>query len=153
MAEPKSIWEAERLIKPQWFFYPLHQYIFRVLLYVARKALKNNWQVSFDEMTVMSVVQECGPEFVNAFLRKMDGMVKWREISEAVRFTSTESFGGYMATMKDREARVKMFREARKLQQAVMDLNGNPVAATVAGRYESQLGQSPLAARTTTKAR
>jgi replicative DNA helicase len=139
--KPDLLWEADRLLRPEWFFNPLHRYIYQVMLFVARQSLTNNWQVRFDEFTVMAVAKQCGPQFVEAFLKKTEGMAKWKEIAEAARFTTIESFGRYMATVRDRAARVHMYRDARRLQRSVMDLSANPVASNIAGKYESRLGQ------------
>ena len=139
MQRPDLIMEADRLVKPEWLFNPMHNYCFRVMQFIATEAQRNGWAIAFDEATALSVAKMAGEQFVQNFLVKTEGMAKWREIAEMAPYTSIDQFPRYAATLKDRAARVAMFRKARQLQMSVMDMAANPDAAKVAINYEAAL--------------
>jgi replicative DNA helicase len=139
MAKPELLAEAEPVVSQDMIFFPLHNYIYQVMKFVAKKAAQNGWSVQFDEFTVMSVAKEMGQAYVDSFLRKTDGMAKWNELKETAAFADLTNFGSYMATLKDRAARVKFFRMARQMQLSVMNMQTNPDVGQVAAEFEGQI--------------
>lgn len=141
MAKPELILDAEQQVHPNMLFIDLHRYCYQVMLFVAKSCARNNWMLSFDNTTVLSVAQQMGEAHTRAFVQKTEGMDRWREIKDFAAFVSMESFPRYQATVRDRAARVKMFREARRLQKAVRELDVHPEAANVAGQYEAMFSR------------
>ena len=139
--KPALLMEAERAIRHEWFFFPLHQYIYRVLVFVAQACTRNGWALTFDDTTILSVAKQIGPEFVDNFIRRTEGMAKWREIVDYSKYVALDAFPRHLATMKDRAARVKMFRKGRSLQVSAMDMEANPDASQVASKYEGELSR------------
>lgn len=139
MQRPDLLLEADRQVNPEMFFHEEHQYIFRIMKFVQRQSALYGWQVSFDEVTVLNVAKYCGPQVADNFIRKTNGMEKWRAIMEFARYVALDQFPRYIAAIRDRAARVGMFRTARQLQRAAMDMSANPSAQELAYSFEAKL--------------
>lgn len=150
MQRPELLLEAERQVTPDMLFIEQHSYSYKVMSFVAKQAAVYGWQLRFDEVTVLGVAKMLGPQFVDNFMRKSQGMERWREIAEFARYVSLDQFARYIATIKDRAARVAMFRTARQLQRSAMDMVANPTAQELAYKYEAQLSQVGFGAATNT---
>jgi replicative DNA helicase len=139
MAHPDLLVEAKRTVKPEHFFYPMHQYTYRCMLFVAESAARNGWPISFDLTTVECVAKQAGPEFFNNFVQRTEGMAKWREIQEFGNYVDGNGFQRYVAALRDRAARVAIYRKARLMQIAAIDLAQHPSASEVAAQFGADL--------------
>ncbi|MCL2641091.1 MAG: hypothetical protein FWD53_09630 [Phycisphaerales bacterium] len=60
MAKPSLIIDAQLQIHPNMLFHDLHRYCYQVMLFVADSCARSNWEVSFDDTTVLLVSQQMG---------------------------------------------------------------------------------------------
>ena len=140
MQRPQLLMEAQRVITPAMLNIDMHRYIYQIMIFVERQAIIHNWQLSFDEIMVLAIAKQAGPQFVDSFYKK-NGLEKWREIAGFAQNCSVERFPQYVDTIRDRGSRVKMFRMARQMQRSSMDMQANPQVAGLAASYEGELSR------------
>jgi len=139
MQRPQFILEAERLIHPEWFQIAIHQHIYRLMSLMATTATQNGWQISFTASAALVVAQHAPPDVMQHFLKQNDGMNRWNEIAAMSTAMSADQFPRYVHAMRDRAARVAIYRKARQMQLSAMDFDTNPDASRVAMQYEAAL--------------
>jgi replicative DNA helicase len=141
MVKPDLIIEAERTLQPEAVYQPLNRYVYQVMLYIYRNAAQHGWPQQFDPMSMMSVAQYMGQNFVRNFLEKTDGMQQVRDIEALKHHIRIEQFQHYVQILIDRSTRVEIYRRARQMQEAALNFAQYPLAEQIASEAGSELGK------------
>jgi replicative DNA helicase len=139
MKEPKLIVEAERLVAQEAFSFTGHRYIFQLMLWMYREAMRNNWQLGYDRITMLSALKYLGPAVEQFFLPGTEGSEQLRSIDLMLSMVDTRQFKQYVHQLNDRYQRRQMYMAMRQHQLQLLDLKNNPsgrgVAMKAAGAF------------------
>jgi len=140
MQNPQLITDAQFQVTRGMIHIESHRYIYEIMLWLARRLSTTQHPLSFDETTVATAAYYAGQRYIESFHHKK-GLETWREIKAFADRCSVDRFPQYIATIRDRATRVRMFRLGRQLQESSLDMASNPQVDSVASRYEAELSR------------
>lgn len=140
MNQPGLIIEAERLIPTDAFAVDLHQYIYRIMIWMAKEWIAKGMPYHFDAMSMLSAARFMGPQFEESFIAKTDGLEQVKSIEALRGSVQISQFTSYHDRLMDALKRRQMYRLSRDLQKACMDYHANPEAAQLGVRAEQAFG-------------
>jgi replicative DNA helicase len=141
MKHPNLIVEAERLVQPSCFNVQIHEYIYRIMLFIYQQASVQNWPLNFDSTSMAMVARHLGPQYEREFHNKTDGLEQVRLIESVKGSIYVEQFQSIMHTVVDRATRIQMYRAARQVMTDAMNLYSNPEAVAIARASEGRFAE------------